>query len=82
MLGAWPLLSLPRLLGLAQGIQHRQERAPAGRQRPLLGCARGAQALGKGVAHRLLADGHEGPHVQGRPHRRASPQGVRVFTPG
>ena len=75
MFCAWHLLSLPRLLVRAPGIQNRQELAHAGRQRTLLGFARGAPALGKGFEHRLRADGHEGTHGQGSPPRRAPTPG-------
>ena len=72
------LLYLPGLLVLDHGIQHRQALAHAGRPRNLLDFARGAQALVKGFAHRIIADGHEGTHGQGSPHRRAPPKVVRV----
>jgi len=75
MLCARHLLPVPGLLVLDHGIEHRQKLAHAGRQRDLLGFTRAAQALGKGFAHRIRADGHEGTHRQGRPHRRAPAPG-------
>jgi hypothetical protein len=75
MLCARHLLHVPGCLVLAHGVEDRQELAHAGRQRYLLGFARGAQALVKGFEHRIIADGHEGTHVQGRPHLCASTPG-------
>ena len=60
---------------LTMALKMVQEFAHAGRQRNLLGFARGAQALVKGFEHRIIADGHEGTHVQGSPHMRTPTPG-------
>ena len=85
MLCAWHRLHVPRLLVSCHGIAHRHELTHAGCQRHLLGFARGAQALGKGFEDRVIANGHEGTHVQGRPPlrtptpgRAGPPQGATV----
>ena len=75
MLCARHLLHVPRLLVLCHGIENGQELTHAGRERDLLGFARRAQARIKGFEHRIIADGHEGTHVQGRPDMGASPPG-------
>ena len=85
MLCARHLLHVPGFLVLDHGIEHRHELAHTGRQRHLLGFACGAQALVKRFEHRMIADGHEGTHIQGRPDmgtptpgRAGPPQGATV----
>jgi hypothetical protein len=61
------LLHVPRLVVFHQGIEKSQALAHAGRQRDLLGCARGAQALINLVAPGVVPDRAERTPVQGRP---------------
>jgi len=71
------------------GIQDRQQLAHTGRQGDLFGFARGAQALIKGLKHRVVPHRDQGTHGQGSAHGGASapdgaaaPQGATVAIAG
>jgi hypothetical protein len=61
---ALDLLGLPGRPMRQHGVEHRQERMHTGRQGDFFDLPRGEQPLVKGFDPRVVARGHEGPHVE------------------
>jgi hypothetical protein len=74
------LLHWPRLLVFHHGIENCQELTHAGRQRDLLGFARGPPALIKPFEHWVVPDRDQRPHGSGGPDMGATAPG-RPYAP-
>ena len=79
----------PITMVLHHRVEDDQQLAHAGGDGHFLGLARGTQALVEVPDHRIVADGHQLPHVEGgsnlapsSPHRAFSSQGSAVTVEG